>query len=1145
MWQPHETDHQSETSQSLARFNAKPIAQKPLFKLISSVIMLSLVAACSGGTSSTDITTPTPTPTPVPTPTPTPTPVPTPTPTPTPVPTPTPTPTPVPTPTPTPDTLSFYSDWPDIASTNAIKPDSTIETQVQSILAQMTLEEKVGQMIQPNLDQVTPAEAKEYKLGSLLNGGGSWPNNNKKSTAADWVATADSYWQALDEAYKDRGFKIPFMWATDAVHGHNNVYQATVFPHNIGLGAANNPELIYKIGQATAREIVATGLDWTFAPTVAVPRDDRWGRVYEGYSEDPEIVYNYASKMVEGLQGGGDGLKTDTQVISNVKHWLGDGGTKNGVDRGVNQSTETNLINLHAAGYFAGLKAGAQVVMSSFNSWDADANYAPNPAVAYNKKIHGSKYLITDVLKGKMGFDGIVVTDWNGHGEIAGCSAANCPDAVNAGNDVFMVTAKADWKAFYANVIQQVKDGIIPMSRIDDAVTRILRVKMRAGLWDKPKPSARSLAGNQAILGAPEHKALARQAVSESLVLLKNNNAVLPLKAEQKIFLAGSAMDNIQKQTGGWSLTWQGADNTLADFPGASTVKQALEAQIGVDNIITDKAQANADMVALVVIGEDPYAEFMGDIKDHQTLSYAELKTSYAADLQTIKDLKALGMKVVTVFLSGRPLYVNEEINHSDAFVAAWLPGTEAAGITDVLYAVEGKDFKGKLSYSWPATKCSTSINRVPPHISGYMTPINEQDISGIHAPLFPYGYGLTYSAMTAVATDVSWDLNNLPLDTRNYGCGQSEPDTGIATLPLEIYGTRATDEFVLRISGNKNGWAAIPVPKEQPADQGTVSTQPINYQGQYDAVKVTFKGDDLAQIYLQTQSEAGQDRNSYLNAESTLQFDIKVHQAPTATLNLAQHCVWPCVGQVELNKVLPAVSTEWSRLKIPLKCFAEQGMNHAAMNTPLLFLTGGAAQFDLGNVRIVPKSVDVATDAVACADLKADSGGGGSSIDLGTVTEDKAVAVGFRPDMVTALSITAQSTALNSGSLRTSSNAYEGSSSLLFSHTGVDWGGFFSEFAPLLNLSSYTNMVVAVAAPDALDQLELKFDDATGAALGKNLLSYPSTTSGIWKIYTVPLSEFVGVDKSQIKAIGFWHPKAASGSYLKSDILIDDIHFN
>ncbi|MGB5446620.1 MAG: glycoside hydrolase family 3 protein, partial [Psychromonas sp.] len=581
--------------------------------------------------------------------------------------------------------VPYFSQWPAISS--AIAKDPLLEKKVAEILSLMTLEEKVGQMIQPDLREVTPQEAKEYKLGSLLNGGGGWPNDNKYASAKDWALESDKYWLALEEAYQGRGFKIPFMWATDAVHGHNNVFKATVFPHNIGLGAANNPDLIYKIGQATAQEIAATGLDWTFAPTVATPRDYRWGRVYEGYSEDPEIVYQYAGRMVEGIQGGAAGLAGDSHVISNVKHWVGDGGTQNGVDRGENHYSEDYLRNIHATGYFAGLKAGAQVVMTSFNSWHNDANYDQEKNGEYNKKLHGSKYLVTDVLKNTMGFDGIVVTDWNGQGEINGCSAGNCPAAVNAGNDVFMVTARSDWQAFYHNVVAQVKDGTIPVSRIDDAVTRILRVKLRANLWEKSKPSQRTLAGHQELLGSDEHRSLAREAVSESLVLLKNKDNILPLANDQKILVAGSAANNIQKQTGGWSLTWQGDENSIdKDFPGATTMLMAVQSTVGSKNVITKLSDADKNTIALVVIGEDPYAEMFGDIKANKTLEFSTIKPSYLADLEKIKELKAAGLKVVTVFYSGRPLYVNEEINHSDAFVAAWLPGTEAGGITDVLF---------------------------------------------------------------------------------------------------------------------------------------------------------------------------------------------------------------------------------------------------------------------------------------------------------------------------------------------------------------------------------------------------------------------------------------------------------------------------
>ncbi|WP_028864415.1 glycoside hydrolase family 3 protein [Psychromonas aquimarina] len=861
--------------------------------------------------------------------------------------------------------LPYFAQWPEVKS--AVGKDPEIEKRITEILALMTLEEKVGQMIQPDLREVTPQEAKVYKLGSLLNGGGGWPNNNKYSSAQDWAKESDKYWLALQEAYQGRGFKIPFMWATDAVHGHNNVFKATVFPHNIGLGAANNPDLIYEIGKATALEIAATGLDWTFAPTVAAPRDYRWGRVYEGYSEDPQIIYQYAGRMVAGIQGGAAGLAGDSHVISNVKHWVGDGGTQNGVDRGENHYSEDYLRNIHAAGYFSGLEAGAQVVMTSFNSWHNEANYDQAAEGKYNKKLHGSKYLVTDVLKNRMGFDGIVVTDWNGQSEINGCSAADCPAAVNAGNDVFMVTARSDWQAFYHNVIAQVNDGTIALSRIDDAVTRILRVKLRADLWNKAKPSARPLAGRQELLGSDKHRALARRAVSESLVLLKNGGNILPLADNQKILIAGSAADDIQKQTGGWSLTWQGSENTIEDdFPGAVTLQRALQSVVGSENIITKISDADENTVAVVVIGEDPYAEMFGDIKANKTLEFSTIKPSYLADLEKIKELKAAGLKVVTVFYSGRPLYVNEEINHSDAFVAAWLPGTEAGGITDVLFNKQGMDFSGRLSYSWPMKKCSTTINRAAPNIPDYLTPAAEQDISGEHKPLFVYGYGLSYDAVLSSELD----LNNLPLDPRDFGCGQNAPDNGTASSNMEIFGRDSSAEFTPRIGGDANGWAGVDVSNGSKTSIGGLTTTPINYKHQQDALNVLFDGKSAAQLYMQTTNGLTLDKNAYANADSTLQFDIRMIKTPAADTKIAMHCEWPCLGEVKMNDFLPAVSNEWSRIKIPLSCFAEKGMDYSLLNTAFLITTAGKAEFDLGEIRFVPRSIDAAPEQLSCASL-------------------------------------------------------------------------------------------------------------------------------------------------------------------------------
>lgn len=878
----------------------------------------------------------------------------------------------------------YFSEWIDVKS--IIKKDKNMEDDIKSILSMMTLEEKVGQMIQPDLREVTPSEAKKYKLGSLLNGGGAFPNNDKYASAKDWANEADKYWLALEEAYADRGFRIPFMWATDAVHGHNNVFGATIFPHNIGLGAARNPDLIEKIGVVTAREVAATGLDWTFAPTVATPRDYRWGRVYEGYSEDPEIVYQYAASMVKGLQGDAVGIKTDTHVISNVKHWLGDGGTLGGVDHGQNRYTEEYLRNIHAIGYYGGLQAGAQVVMSSFNSWWNDSNYDPvnfDNGYVDNQKVHGSQYLITDILKGKMGFDGIVITDWNGHGEINGCSASDCTQAVIAGNDIFMVTSRNDWQTFYKNLIDKVKDGSISMERIDDAVTRILRVKMRANLWEKPKPSERSLAGKQEILSAAEHVKIARQAVSESLVLLKNKNNLLPLNKNNKYLVVGSAANDITKQTGGWSLTWQGDGNTIdKDFPNAQTLLMAFQKEVGSENVYTEITETNpTESIAIVVIGEDPYAEMFGDIRDSQTLEFSTLKKKYSSDLETIRLLRSQGYKIVTVFYSGRPLYVNEEINNSDAFIAAWLPGTEGVGITDVLFSINGADFKGKLSYSWGAMKCSTTINRKAPNIIDYTTPrdgINgeliEQDITGEHSPLFPYGYGLNYKGESDVAAKFS-DLDDIPLDPRDYGCGMSQPDNGTIEFPLEIFGKDAKDDFLALISGQVNGWFAENITKDV-TTIGSVTTKGINYDGmQQSALNVRFTGKkegfektSAAQIYMQTTNQKGLDVTKYINVNSTLEFDIRMVNTAPEGLVLATHCEYPCMGSLKISKVLPKPSNKWTTMKVPLKCFKEAGMNFQKMNTPFLIFSEDAAEFELGKIRFVPNKDGLPDDAVKCS---------------------------------------------------------------------------------------------------------------------------------------------------------------------------------
>jgi beta-glucosidase len=846
----------------------------------------------------------------------------------------------------------YFSDWPKIDS--AITKDLKIEQQVNDILVQMTLEEKIGQMIQPDLRGVTPEEATQYKLGSILNGGGAWPNENKHSTAQDWAKEADKYWLAVEEAFANRPFRIPFMWATDAVHGHNNAFGATVFPHNIGLGAARDPELIRRIGEVTAKEIVATGLDWTFAPTVATPRDLRWGRVYEGYSEDPEITYVYASEMVKGLQGDSENLKSDHKVISNVKHWVGDGGTQSGIDRGVNAYSEDNLRNIHAVGYFSGLEAGAQVVMSSFNSWTDQANYDHCIEVGevYNHKIHGSRYLLNDVLKDKMGFDGIVVTDWHGHAEVSKCTGGDASYAITAGNDVLMIPVREHWQKVYQQTLNDVQAGVIPMARIDDAVTRILRVKQRAGLWQKAMPSARSLAGNQQLLGAPEHREVARDAVRKSLTLLKNNDNILPLPSSTKVLLTGSAADDLQKQSGGWNLTWQGDENTLADFPGATTTRMALESVLGKENVLFDpelSSEFSAGDTAIVVFGEDPYAEMMGDIKAWQTLEFASLKRSYKKDVDKINRLHAAGVKVISLFFSGRPLYLNEEINKSEAFIAAWLPGSEGMGIVDVMIGDQqgqpNYDFKGTLSYSWPMKKRSATVHRIPPHIKNYVLPENELDPAGEHAPLFSYGYGLNYSDPTR-AQDLDLDAIPLDIDTDNV-------EGKAAVHNLELYGIKSTiGDFQLKVADSEI-WIGAEVSRNGPVEMMGLDTKPYNYQQQQDAVELTFKG-QFGAVYIQTGDGNVDDFNGYANG--SINFQLLVKEQPTQPVMFAVQ-KWTNyddptdVVMLDISSQIVDTKEGWIDVSIPVQSLISLGVDLSYLDTPFMLFTKGQFKTALANI--------------------------------------------------------------------------------------------------------------------------------------------------------------------------------------------------
>ncbi|WP_332640001.1 glycoside hydrolase family 3 protein [Brevundimonas sp.] len=584
---------------------------------------------------------------------------------------------------------SAAAEWPALRSPTA--PDAAMERRIAAIVAGMTLEQKVGQMTQPDVRYVTPDEVRQYYIGSVLNGGGAWPDMNKHATVADWAALADRFHDAAMQT--DMAVKIPLVWGTDAVHGHNNVSGATIFPHNIGLGAAHDPALIERIGRATARQVRATGITWTFAPTLAVGQNRRWGRTYESYSSDPALVARYGEAMVRGLQGE---LTGDGDVLATAKHYLGDGGTFNGVDQGETRATRSDLIRREAVGYYAALDAGVQTVMISYSSWNDVA------AGHDGGKMHGNRELITDVLKGRLGFDGLVVSDWNGIEQVPGCTRVSCPQAINAGIDLIMVPE--DWKAFIASTVADVREGRIPQSRIDDAVTRILRVKMRSGLFER-EPSASVFNGRAEAVNAAD---LAREAVRKSVVLLKNENRALPLAHGRRILVVGASADSLSNQTGGWSLTWQGTENTNADFATGSTLLGALRRQLGEANVTysADGAGVNvADFdVVVAVLGETPYAEYNGDVRFPKPVQHSAL---YPADLAILRAVAGKGVPVVSVLYSGRPAYANDLINLSDAFVAAFLPGTEGAGLADVLTGGR-HDFTGRLSFAWPGSACST-----------------------------------------------------------------------------------------------------------------------------------------------------------------------------------------------------------------------------------------------------------------------------------------------------------------------------------------------------------------------------------------------------------------------------------------------------
>lgn len=804
------------------------------------------------------------------------------------------------------------NDWPTVRS--AIAKDAALEQRVRDIVSKMTLAQKVGQMTQPEIKSATPEDVKRYYLGSVLNGGGSWPNGNKHAKAAEWLALAQRYHEA--SMATDMAIKVPVVWGTDAVHGHNNVFGATLFPHNIGLGAARNPKLMEEIGAATAKATRASGIAWVFGPTLAVVRDDRWGRTYESYSEHPEIVKSYAGAYVRGMQGM---LKDDANTIATAKHFIGDGGTEFGKDRGVNKSSKSQMINIHGAGYYPALEAGVQTVMSSFNSWNdvaSGTNYG---------KMHGSRTMLTDVLKTRMGFDGFVITDWNGHGEVPGCRNDSCAAAINAGNDMIMVPD--DWKAFIANTIRQVESGEIPMARIDDAVSRIIRVKLRAGLFDK-SPAQNAYAGKDDVMQPRE---LARRAVRESLVLLKNDQPVLPIARGKKILVVGKSADDMSNQSGGWSITWQGTANTNADFPNGDTVLAGIREAAGKDNVTFSVDGKGIDVstfdVVVAVVGERPYAEGDGDIGPSGTLRHSG---RYPEDLAVLQAVSGKGKPVVTVFVSGRPLYVNDLLNLSDVFVAAWLPGTEGKGVSDLLVSSSKRyDFSGKLPFSWPKSACQTDLN------------VGDKN----YAPLFAYGYGLKAATRSK--------LGKLDTTYPQGGCGVSNSfpvfsQADRASFPLTIRSGAQT----LALGADLNASFSLP----------GVSVQTSQVNTQQDAKLVTWTGP----ASVEARGARPMVLPAAASANAALRFDTIVSKAPSGKVTMRMGS-----GSLDTTALFKRLAGKGKQtVAIPLACFQAKGTDLAKVDTPFSVTSDAAFAAAFTNIEIAGGAASEA-DAVRCGELQ------------------------------------------------------------------------------------------------------------------------------------------------------------------------------
>ena len=805
--------------------------------------------------------------------------------------------------------------WPTIAEPAATQNEAILDARVEDLISRMTVAEKVGQILQPEITNITPEEVREYHIGSVLNGGNGRPNNDVRAKPSEWLALADAYYEASMDT-SDGGVAIPIIWGIDSVHGNNSVFGGTIFPHNIGLGAADDLQLMRDIGRVTAVETAAIGTDWTFAPAVSIPRDDRWGRTYEGFSEGPAIAGRLAAAYTEGLQGdpgSKDSFFEPGSIIATAKHFIADGGTRNGRDQGDAVISEEELRDMHYPPYVDALSAGAQTVMASYSKWNGT-------------RMHGHGPLLTRLLKDHAGFDGFVVGDFNGHALIPGCTNANCPDALMAGVDMYMIPK--DWKELYGNLLDQAQDGTIPMSRLDDAVRRILRVKMRAGMFEMGKPSSRPFAG-AAHIATDEHKEVARRAARQSAVLLKEDGDILPFAASSNVLVAGQGANSVPMLVGGWSMNWQGTGLTNADFPGSVSVYEGIRQRVTAGGgsasfNVRGEYEAKPD-VAVVVFGETPYAEYQGDRESVLYKLPAEDR-----DLKLMRKLQSEGIPVVGVFISGRPLWINPHLNASDAMVAAFLPGTQGgAGLADLLVSdPDGSlahDFSGRLSFSWPMDASQTGLN--------------EAD-----GALFPVGYGLSNAAPRQLAT-LSEDPK-LPPALLAAASNTAFFQDGRALAPWRVYLSDAA-EARLKTEGDRFVTST----------GGAVKFDSADRRRQEDSKLATWTGEGRGGVFVLGYADV--DFAPRAEAGESIVLRASVEQAPQGKVEAAFGTVGKNARVDVTSLFANATPGELTSFSVPLSCFADANLNKVDM--PLLLETAAPFALQITSLAIGPAEGAVA----------------------------------------------------------------------------------------------------------------------------------------------------------------------------------------